>query len=724
MANDGRQDSIRDRETNGVERLDHGDDDEIVESSSATASSGDVETSTSRSAVDSSSRSESSGSSSASGSGSGSRSRISLADRLHEILVGNGDGDLLLQQSDRESNFLQWLQALDMQVVGACRADERLKPLLKVNASSGVAEDRLLAHLSQHFEATEVGLLARCLCIPLVFIRVGKVTRQGTLLCPTSSRGNLNLMLLPSSDLRITFVGDDGKIERLATLNNSSECSAVAIEEISADKSGRCFLINVPGGEVFHFWCSEKSKLLGVELLSKMKDLLKRKPTLAELTGISESRLECFATHLCAYLIGSNASTAQASAVVLPTLALDIRSDIYERGLSTQSSSTSGKPLRSRHYGGQALKTQTVYQGSLSPRSSSFKEGLPRTFSSLRSSSREKLKRRGDIQLSSADSHDAAAASLKSDSAPNHPDKGKNLDAVGSGLASPMSFLESLEKFAVPPILSATSQHPPVSSRFSPYYCWCPPCSLPSTMPTQFPVSLPEPLSLPPISSLLPATRTASLLTQASPFNPSDTPVDFPALLPDPLLHLPFSKQSSQQVPTFTPLICDPIVHIPVIDVCSSGQGYFVSAGPAIATSIAPLHAKLVSPLIPEGESLVEKGARETLRLLISSSNQSTTQLMDVLPAVLDNDDERQGILVAGSRGLYSGTSDVNSIAKSIASIGLVTLSESSLRCGNMKTCVNNGASGACQEESCSELEGTDLGAHDPTSLRRKEVKD
>lgn len=78
----------------------------------------------------------------------GSR-EIGLTERLTDIFVEEGDGDLLLQRSDREDRVLQWLQALDMQVMGACRADERLKPLLKSNASSGVAEDRLLAHLSQ-----------------------------------------------------------------------------------------------------------------------------------------------------------------------------------------------------------------------------------------------------------------------------------------------------------------------------------------------------------------------------------------------------------------------------------------------------------------------------------------------------------------------------------------------------------------------------------------------
>ncbi|GKV28332.1 hypothetical protein SLEP1_g37403 [Rubroshorea leprosula] len=131
-----------------------------------------------------------------SGVGSGSISRengtvrtgAGLTDRLSDILVEDGDGDLLLQQSDREDRVLQWLQALDMQVMGACRADERLKPLLKVNVSNGLVEDCLLAHLNQHFEPSEVGMLARCFCIPLVSIRVGKVDKRGALLCPTATR--------------------------------------------------------------------------------------------------------------------------------------------------------------------------------------------------------------------------------------------------------------------------------------------------------------------------------------------------------------------------------------------------------------------------------------------------------------------------------------------------------------------------------------------------------
>lgn len=89
-----------------------------------------------------------------------------------------------------EDRVLRWLQALDMQVLGACRGDERLKPLLKLDVSNGVAEDRLLAHLSQHFEPAEIGMLARCFCIPLVSIRVGKINKEGNLMRPTPIRYN------------------------------------------------------------------------------------------------------------------------------------------------------------------------------------------------------------------------------------------------------------------------------------------------------------------------------------------------------------------------------------------------------------------------------------------------------------------------------------------------------------------------------------------------------
>ncbi|KAL8462935.1 hypothetical protein ACS0TY_033809 [Phlomoides rotata] len=561
----------------------------------------------------------------------------SVTRRLTEILVEDRDGDLLLQRNDRDDAVIQWLRALDMQVMGACRADERLKPLLKLNVSNGVAEDGLLAHLSQHFEPSEVGMLARCLCMPLVSIRVGKINKQGSLLSPTSVRGNLCLTLLPTSVLRISFNGDDGSVERLTTLSTEARRIDVEIEEISSDKSGRSFLIKKSDNVVSYFWCSEKSKLLGNELLRKMKDLLVRKPSLAELTGISESRLNCFATQLRAYLAGSVAPSSDSSESRFP-----------------QSSFNCSKTSRFRQCGSKTL----------SPRSSSFKEGPPKSLLNIRNAAaREKLRRRGENHI---DSLSLAPSKSSNSSTCNSFQKDKNPQVNGTNPFPSFNFLEL--PLSVPEIQVPFSG----SSPFSPHYCWCPPIS--STQQyakgnPQFPISSTESFSLPPLSSLLSSTRPSTVLTSKPP------PVDFPSFLPDPLVGLPHS----QQIPTFTPFICDPIVHIPVIDVCSSGQGYLVSAGgPAMSTSISPLNPNFVDPLLPNTESVVEKSARETLRMLISSSNQNKPQLLKVFPSVLSSsvDDKK---IFGSNMGLYSGSGDVDAIPGSMSSMGLVFLSGKSI---------------------------------------------
>ncbi|XP_059666376.1 uncharacterized protein LOC132312140 isoform X2 [Cornus florida] len=505
--------------------------------------------------------------------------------------------------------------------------------------------------------------------------------------------GNLNLALLPTSDLRLSFIGDDGRTERLSTLSKDSQCSDVAIEEIPVDKSGRSFLLKISDGEVLYYWCSEKSKLLGIELLSKIKDFVKRKPSLAELTGISESRLRCFATHLRAYLVGSTVTTRASAVASLASSPDTLDSELCQ---TVQSSSASLTSLLSQHYNSQVAKTSLLCQGGPSASSSSFKEGQPRNLS-LRSVDIGKLRQLGDIQLSCVDNPAVGLPSMMDESSSNHSERGMFAEAAESCLFSPLSLLESLGKSAVPPLLRPASQVPSIgASRLSPYYCWCPPVASTlqcTVVPPQLPFSATEsPSFLPPLSSLLPDTGCSSALKPMSPLNLSDLPcMDFPPFLPEPLVRLPLSRPISQHIPIFTPLVCDPIVHIPVIDVCSSGQGYLVSAAPAISTAISPLHPKLMNPLIPETDSVVDKGARETLRLLISSSSQTIPPLMDVFPSVLTSTNEKPSIFVTGSRGLYSGTRDVDAISNSIAAMGLVTLSEGSIGGAVVKRCINQG---------------------------------
>ncbi|KAE8654480.1 RNI-like superfamily protein [Hibiscus syriacus] len=232
------------------------------------------------------------------------RNGIGLTEHLTDIFVGENDGDLLIQQSGREDRILQCV-------------------------SNGNAEDRLLDHLSQHFEPMEVGMLARCFCIPLVSIRVGKINKQGNHFQPTALRGNLSLALLPSLDLLLSFVGDDGQTERLFTLSDKHQCPAISINEIPADSSGRSFLVKVPDGKGFYYWCSEKSKLLRYELVSKMKDLIKRKPSIAELSGINELRLGYFVTPLRAFLLGTTVKVQAHSGLPSPSTACDAIDEHY-----------------------------------------------------------------------------------------------------------------------------------------------------------------------------------------------------------------------------------------------------------------------------------------------------------------------------------------------------------------------------------------------------------
>lgn len=65
-------------------------------------------------------------------------------------------------------------------------------------------------------------------------------------------------------------MGDEGHMERLATVNSNSSCFSVEIEAIPADRSGRSFVIRITSCDNLFFWCSEKSKLLGDELIDKV----------------------------------------------------------------------------------------------------------------------------------------------------------------------------------------------------------------------------------------------------------------------------------------------------------------------------------------------------------------------------------------------------------------------------------------------------------------------
>lgn len=114
--------------------------------------------------------------------------------------------------------------------------------------------------------------------------------------------------------------------------------------------------------------------------------------------------------------------------------------------------------------------------------------------------------------------------------------------------------------------------------------------------------------------------------------------------------------------------------------------------------------------MMSESESMMEKGARETLRLLIGSSGcQPSASLMDVFPSVFNED--QKGVVVAGSRGLYSGISDVGAMANSFAAVGLTSISERLVKING-----GGGSNSDALEQSSSEVN-----FHDSSSFRFEE---
>ncbi|KAH7387092.1 hypothetical protein KP509_16G004600 [Ceratopteris richardii] len=541
-----------------------------------------------------------------------------VARRLTEVLQGRGDENVLLSSS-RENVLSQWLQALEVHVIGACRADERLQPILRWNSSCTDADKRLMSHLNQHFNVEELSMLAQCLCAPLVSIRVGKVQQQGRYLCPTNSRGYLSLSMLPSSEMRLSFVGDDDEIERIAAVKSTEDESQVHLEILNSDPSGRSFVLKVRDGKHF-FWQSERCMSEGKRLVSEMKDYLLQRPTLSQLTNVNESRLNLFVCQVWDKLDAASASAGFQSST--PFSLSSVPSGTLTNG-SASNSVVSSSSSGSR-------------QSPLSPRGSGFKEGTHKASSNMRSFlfPRERHKRRIDKGNSSSvltfsDSGstsdkgpDMVKVSLPSCSASFGVSKEKGMSpqlcSVSLSISSPCAaelintFDQPLKQVvsvstvstsfpsALSPIssvltgsaFSSDGLHLPTpprlpvpsSSLFAPYYC---PCPLQSSAlqyafaPPFLPpvgelsnVSGPTFFSLKPPSSLL--AQTTISLDRVS-ISPIPLPVSSIVNIPVPL-----------QTSNLSSFFSDPIVHIPVVDIQSSNKGFRVAAPPPVSSSGFP----------------------------------------------------------------------------------------------------------------------------------------
>lgn len=95
----------------------------------------------------------------------------------------------------------------------------------------------------------------------------------------------------------------------------------------------------------------------------------------------------------------------------------------------------------------------------------------------------------------------------------------------------------------------------------------------------------------------------------------------------------------------------------------------------------------LVGALLPNAESAVEKNARETLHMLISSSN---PQLLEELPYVSSSSHGKLNVLATASRSLYREIADLDYISSSSrTTVGLALFSEKTLVAGTGNVCTN-----------------------------------
>ena len=83
--------------------------------------------------------------------------------------------------------------------------------------------------------------------------------------------------------------------------SNPAGTSHAAVDDDICRRLRANVLLGPPDERLLYFWCSKRSRLIGSELLCKMKDLLERRPSLSQLTRISQQRLDSFAAHLCTY---------------------------------------------------------------------------------------------------------------------------------------------------------------------------------------------------------------------------------------------------------------------------------------------------------------------------------------------------------------------------------------------------------------------------------------
>eukprot|EP00250_Pteridium_aquilinum_P013171 c21178_g1_i2 orf=375-2201(-) len=433
--------------------------------------------------------------------------------------------------------------------------------------------------------------------------------------------------MLPCSEMRLSFIGDNGEIERIAAVKSIVEDAHVAIEMLDADPAGRSFIVKLSGGKHF-FWQSERSMMVGDELVAEMKDFLLRRPTLSQLTGVHESRLNSFVSQL-----RNNLAAASSSAGFQPSCTASSLS-------STSSISLTNVAVMSPNPSSSCGIKQSPR---LSPRVSGFKEGASRGLTNIRSftSSREKHRRRLD-KLNPASAFSVSNTHCRSCNMDIISDRsvavcinqeeeriGSESDSVELNTLSPcmpeFCGRQSGNDTPCVPLVSASLPSPmlggssfssnglhlpiashlqiPTSTLVAPYYCPCPlrspalqyaftPPLLPQVGELNNAPASPTFFSVKPSSTIL--SQTTLSLDRVS-ISPIPLPVSSLVNIPTPL-----------QTSSLSSFFSDPIVHIPVVDFQSANKGFLVSAPPPVSSSGFPaVLPSFLSNILSGGERLI-----------------------------------------------------------------------------------------------------------------------
>ncbi len=85
-----------------------------------------------------------------------------------------------------------------------------------------------------------------------------------------AKQGILKLKNALSSEMQLHFVTDAGLTEQIPVISSGLETSGIILEYLSADPSGRSFVLKSPGHKLPFFWQSESCKAVGDEMVCKV----------------------------------------------------------------------------------------------------------------------------------------------------------------------------------------------------------------------------------------------------------------------------------------------------------------------------------------------------------------------------------------------------------------------------------------------------------------------